>query len=238
MATNQYAKVIVIGNLGKELKFFPEAEGKQAMVSGSLCVNSDWPQRDQNGNILKDPQTGKTLMNQVATWYNFTLRGKRAVAFNQYMTKGKPVLLEGEMREREYNSNLALYPCYDGNGQPIMDSNGQHFHAYVQVPRKELQLRVTDWHFIGSKNDGNTNAYAAPAQVGVPAGPAPVMPQYQAQNVQPQQVQAAFTQPQTGVPVAPQYQPPTQVQTGLQANPANPAAPTFTVPQTSIPAGV
>jgi hypothetical protein len=190
MSTNQYAKTIIIGNLGKDIKFFPEAEGKQAMVSGSVCVNSDWAQRDQQGNILKDPQTGKTVLNSVATWYSFTLRGRRAAAFAQYMTKGKPVLLEGEMREREYNSNLAPYPCYDVNGQPVLDQNGNHYHAYIQVARKELYLRVTDWGFIGSKNDGSTTAYPQqqPApQFNAQAGPTatPVMT--------PQNVQHAFT---------------------------------------------
>jgi hypothetical protein len=143
--------------------------------------------------------------------------------------------LEGELYEDEYASKLAPYPCYDAQGQPIVDAQGGHFHAYVQVVRKTKKLRVRDWKFMDSKKPDNT-AYVAPA-LGVQPG-----------AVAPANVQATFAPQPVAQPAAVAVQP---IVPGVVAPPAlqppewtpAAAAPTtqpaqFTVPATNLPPGV
>ena len=227
---SNFAQTIVIGNLGKDPVLFNNDASKAPMCIGTLAVGGKYPQRDTNGNILKDAN-GKNQYNEYTTWYDFQIHGPRAVSFAQHHHKGMQTQLIGEMRDKDYDTKLALTPCYDGNGQPLMDANGQHFHAYTTHKAKGKFLRVNDWNFMDNKPAGN--AYAAPANpvvgqpavgyVNVPQKPQmPQMPQYA--NVQPGNVQAAFTgQPYVQAPVQPQMtQQPQQ----------------FVMPQSTIPQGV
>jgi len=136
---------MLIGNLAAKPRIFNDDPQKQAMVTGRLASNDYW--KDAAGNKQKR-----------TTWFNFIIFGKRAEAFYSYMDKGSCVYLEGDMREDEYLSNLKGYPSYNADGSPVVDSNGAHFIAYVQVPRKELKLYVKDWKFMDSKPQGE-NAY-------------------------------------------------------------------------------
>lgn len=231
------AKTIVIGNLGQDPKLFNSDPNKGAMCVGTLGCDEYYPKRDANGNQLTDPQTGKKLQEKITTWYNFQIYGKRAEAFAQYHKKGDQVYLEGQMRQREYKSNLKAYPCYYADGQPMLAQDGSHFHAMIQVERTDYFLRVEDWKFMKSKRDDNSAYAGVPGNTGMPAAgiPAtgmPVPPNMQP-NVQatPQNVQAAFTG-QPGMPVQPNVP--------AQGQPANTgvAPQQFTVAPSHLPAGV
>ena len=201
-------KTMLIGNLGRKPELYNTDPNKPAFLKGSLAVDDSYTDRATNQKVKR------------TVWYEFIMNGKRAEAFFQYMDKGSTVYLEGEMFDDVYNSNLKPYPCYDAQGQPIMDANGAHFHAYIQVERKEKKFRVRDWKFMDGKRADNS-AYAAPAAVpGVAVQPGAAA------------VQASFAPaPAAVVPAAAPVAP--------AAAPVAPAAaPTFAVQPTHLPAGV
>lgn len=203
-------KTMVIGNLGRDPELYNNDPNKAAFLTGSLAVDDSYTNK----------QTGEKVKRTV--WYEFILNGKRAESFFQYNKKGATVYLEGELYEDEYASKLAPYPCYDAQGQPIVDAQGGHFHAYVQVVRKTKKLRVRDWKFMDSKKPDNT-AYVAPVVAGAAPAPANVQATFAPQPVAPVFNPAAAVAPTTQ---------PAVVATG------QPAAPQFVVPVSNLPAGV
>jgi len=174
-------KIMVIGNLAAKPTLFNQDPNKKPMLTGRIAANDYY--KDAAG--VKQKRT---------TWFDFVIFGKRALSFFEYMDKGSTVYLEGDMREEVFNSNLKAYPCYYADGQPVLDQNGQHFQAFIQVARKQLKLYVSDWKFMDSKPQTNM-AY------GVPVGTLPT-PQNVAATFRPAPVAAA---PATAVAPAPVF---------------------------------
>ncbi len=176
-----FAQTIVIGNLGKDPQLFNNDQTKAPVVYGSLGVSGKYPQRNTDGSVMVDASGQKQFV-KYTTWYDFEIRGARAVAFAQYHRKGMQVQLIGEMREREYDTKLKPTLCYDAQGQPIIDANGQHFQAYTTSKRKSHYLKVDNWVFQEGKPANS--AYGQPAAgtpavaatVGVAPAAAPVTP--------------------------------------------------------------
>lgn len=80
-----YQQITLIGNLGgdPELRFTPSGV---AVASFNLAVNRSW--NDANGQ--KQDKT---------TWFRVSVWNKQAEAVSQYLTKGRQVLVIGEMEE-------------------------------------------------------------------------------------------------------------------------------------------
>lgn len=78
-----YAKIILLGNLGKdpELRYTETTRGEQAVCDFSVAVNSK----------VKE---GGEYVEKVA-WYNVTVWGKQAEACAKFLTKGSGVYVEG-----------------------------------------------------------------------------------------------------------------------------------------------
>lgn len=79
------------------------------------------------------------------TWFRVTLWGKKAEAANQYLVRGRPVYIEGRLRVEEWT-----------------DRDGK--------PRHTLEVNATDMQFIGGGNKEESQAKAAGASGGAPAG--------------------------------------------------------------------
>ena len=79
-----YNKVILMGNLTRDpqLRYLPS---NMAVCDIGLAVNRRW--RDKDGN-----QKEEVCFVDVTAW------GKQAEIINQYMTKGRPLLVEGHLR--------------------------------------------------------------------------------------------------------------------------------------------
>ena len=79
-----YHKVVIVGNLGgdPELRYTPSG---QAVTNFSVATNRTWT--DNNGNQQKE-----TVWFRVSTW------GKLAEVCNQYLSKGRQVMVEGRLR--------------------------------------------------------------------------------------------------------------------------------------------
>ena len=77
-----FAKLIIVGNLGSdpELRYTPSGRPYTRL---SIAVNRKWA--DDQGEAHTD-----------TTWFRCTVWGKQAEACNQYLSKGRLVLVEAE----------------------------------------------------------------------------------------------------------------------------------------------
>jgi single-strand DNA-binding protein len=123
-----FNKIILVGNLGRdpELRYTPQGT---PVCSFSLATNER--RRDRN--------TGEN--NDITTWFRVTLWGKQAETASQYLSRGRPVYIEGRLRVEEWT-----------------DRDGK--------PRHTLEVNATDMQFIGggrADEAGSATAKAASA---------------------------------------------------------------------------
>lgn len=125
-----FNKITLVGNLGAdpELRYTPQGT---PVSSFNLATNER----------RKDRATGEN--NDITTWFRVTLWGRQAEVAAQYLTRGKPVYIEGRLRVEEYT-----------------DRDGK--------PRHSLEVNGTDMQFIGG-NGGNAGD-RAPATRAAAAG--------------------------------------------------------------------
>jgi single-strand DNA-binding protein len=125
-----FNKIILVGNLGRdpELRYTPDGT---PVCSFSLATNEK----------RRDRATGEN--NDVTTWFRVTLWRRQAEVASQYLTRGKPVYIEGRLRVEEYT-----------------DRDGKTRHS--------LEVTATDMQFIGAARSGDDaggpQARAAAAQ--------------------------------------------------------------------------
>jgi single-strand DNA-binding protein len=122
-----FNKIILVGNLGRdpELRYTPQGT---PVCTFSLATNER--RKDKSGE-----------MQDQTTWFRITLWNRQAETAAQYLTKGRPVYIEGRLRVEEYT-----------------DRDGK--------PRYSLEVTATEMHFIGSGR--SEDAMAARASVGEP----------------------------------------------------------------------
>jgi single-strand DNA-binding protein len=103
----------ILGNVGKDpnMQYLPNEKGT-AMVSFSVAVTEGFGDKKKTH------------------WFNCTMFGKRAEAFNEYVHAGRAVSLEG---------TLSTYERTLENGSKVTAFN----------------LKVSDWAFAGSEANGN-----------------------------------------------------------------------------------
>jgi single-strand DNA-binding protein len=108
-----FNKIIAVGNLGRdpELRYTPQGN---AVCDFSIATNEK--KRDKAGEFQ-----------DVTTWFKVTLWGRQAENASKYLTKGKPVYVEGRLQTEEWTDR-------DGN------------------KRLTLVIQGTDMHFIGGDN--------------------------------------------------------------------------------------
>jgi single-strand DNA-binding protein len=83
-------KVILVGNVGRDVEFRALPSGTN-LAKFSLAT-TDRRSKDENGN----PRT---------EWHNIVAWGKLAEICNQYVTKGKLLYIEGQIRTRTYEQD-------------------------------------------------------------------------------------------------------------------------------------
>ncbi len=93
-------KAILIGNLGKdpELRYTPSG---QAVASFPIATTRKW--RDKEGQTQEQTD-----------WHNIVVWGKQAENANEYLSKGRPVYIEGRIQNRSYDDK-------DGNKRYISE---------------------------------------------------------------------------------------------------------------------
>jgi single-strand DNA-binding protein len=122
-----FNKIILVGNLGRdpELRYTPQGT---PVCSFSMATNE-----------RRKDKTGE--MQDQTTWFRVTLWGRQAETASQYLTKGRPVYIEGRLRVEEWT-----------------DRDGK--------PRHTLEVHATDMQFIG----GGRTADEAPMERAASAG--------------------------------------------------------------------
>ncbi|HKO42683.1 MAG TPA: single-stranded DNA-binding protein [Pyrinomonadaceae bacterium] len=130
-----FNKVILVGNLGRdpELRYTPQGT---PVCSFSMATNE-----------RRKDKTGE--MQDHTTWFRVTLWGRQAETASQYLTKGRPVYIEGRLRVEEWT-----------------DRDGKARHT--------LEVHATDMQFIGGGRASGDEphmerAAAAGASPGEPA---------------------------------------------------------------------
>jgi single-strand DNA-binding protein len=131
-----FNKVILVGNLGRdpELRYTPQGT---PVCSFSMATNER--RKDKSGE-----------MQDQTTWFRVTLWGRQAETASQYLTKGRPVYIEGRLRVEEWT-----------------DRDGKARHT--------LEVHGTDMQFIGGARSEEPPMERAAAAGGAPASEQPEM---------------------------------------------------------------
>lgn len=117
-----FNRITIVGYLGRdaEQRFTP-----QGLAVASFSVATTDKRRDK----------------ETTTWFRCTLFGKQAEAVAQYLTKGKLVFVEGQLRQEEYTNK---------DGQT----------------KTSLEVNVTSLQLLGGKDDTPRAEAARPAPAG------------------------------------------------------------------------
>lgn len=116
-----YQKVTIVGNLGRdpELKYTAQGVG---VTSFSVAVNRKW--------TGSDGQPAEEVV-----WFRVSVWGKQAEACNQYLTKGRQVLVEGRLTPDRETGGPRIWEGQDGQA------------------RSSFELRAITVQFLGGKGD-------------------------------------------------------------------------------------
>ncbi len=114
-----FNKIIVIGNLGRdpELRYTPQGN---AVCNFSVATSEK--KRDKAGE-----------MQEVTTWFRVTTWNKQAENASKYLTKGRPIYVEGRLRIEEWT-----------------DRDGKN--------RYTLEVNATDLQFLGGGQNEHSSS--------------------------------------------------------------------------------
>lgn len=133
-----YQKITIVGNLGgdPEMRYMPDGT---AVTNFSVATNRRWTNQ----------QTGEPA--EETTWFRVSVWGRQAESANQYLSKGRQVLVEGRLRPDPQTGGPRMYTRQDG-------TVGASF-----------EIRALTVQFLGGRDDSysmDNDGYsdAAPAQ--------------------------------------------------------------------------
>ena len=117
-----YQKIIIAGNLGRdpEMRYMPDGT---AVTSFSVATNRRWTNR----------QTGEPQ--EETLWFRVSVWGKQGEVANQYLSKGRQVLVEGTLQGDPATGGPTIWTRQDGTA-------GSSF-----------EIRADTVRFIGSRED-------------------------------------------------------------------------------------
>lgn len=120
-----YNRVILMGNLTRdpELKYLPN---NTAVCEFGLAINHRW--RDRDGNQRED-----------VCFVDVSAFGKQGETINQYMSKGRPILVEGRLK-------LDTWQAQDGS------------------KRSKHSIVVDNFQFVGPRETGSSGGEARGAR--------------------------------------------------------------------------
>jgi single-strand DNA-binding protein len=96
-----YQSLTIIGRLGRdpEMRYMPNGDPVT-----SFSVATDRQYNDRNGQKVKE-----------TTWFRVSVFGKQAETVNQFLSKGKMVLVEGRLRADPKTGGPATFTRQDGS---------------------------------------------------------------------------------------------------------------------------
>lgn len=119
-----YQKLVIVGNLGQDPELRYLSDG-QAVCNLSMACNRRW----------NDKATGE--QQEEVTWFRVSVWGRQAEAANQYLSRGRQVLVEGRLRPDPNTGAPRLWTRNDGS-----------VGASFEVVADRVQ-------FLGSNGNGN-----------------------------------------------------------------------------------
>ena len=135
-----YQKLVIVGNLGSdpELRYTPSG---QAVTNFSVATSRKWT-------------GGDGQLNDETTWFRISVWGKQAEACNQYLSKGRQVLVEGRMNVDRETGGPRMWQAQDGS-----------WRASYEVTAFEVK-------FLSSRSDGEGGGFSGRSENagGTPAG--------------------------------------------------------------------
>lgn len=112
-----FNKVLLMGNLTRDPRLTYLPSGTPVVELG-LAINRQW----------KDGQSGEKR--EATTFVDCKSMGRQAEVINQYLTKGRPVFIEGRLEYRQWEAK-------DGSGK-----------------RSKLEVFVENFQFVGGRQEG------------------------------------------------------------------------------------
>jgi single-strand DNA-binding protein len=125
-----YNKVLLMGNLTRDVEL-KQIAGNQSVAEIGLAVNRRFKDRDGN------PREETTFVDCEA-W------GRTAEVMSQYLSKGKPVFIEGRLK-------LDTWQDQSGN------------------KRSKMRVVVENFQFVEPRGDGGSSRPSRPAEVAAPS---------------------------------------------------------------------
>lgn len=118
-----YQKIIVVGNLGSdpEMRYMPDGT---AVTSFSVATNRRWTDRS----------TGQPV--DETTWFRVSVWGRQAETTNEYLSKGRKVLVEGQITPDRNTGGPRMWTAQDG------------------TVRASFEIRADSVRFLGGRDDG------------------------------------------------------------------------------------
>lgn len=122
-----YQKVVIVGRLGRdpEMRYMPDGTALT-----SFSVATDYNYTDRNGQPVEQ-----------TTWFRVSVWGRQAEPANQYLSKGRMVLVEGRLTSDE-NGSPRIWTAQDG------------------TPRASYELRAENVRFLGGRDSGGGGDYS------------------------------------------------------------------------------
>ena len=98
-----YSKIVLAGNLGgdPDLRYTPQGD---PVCTFSVACNRKWTGKD--GQATEE-----------TTWYRVTVWGKMGEACNQYLAKGRQVLVEGQLTPDKTTGGPRVWTDNSGNAR-------------------------------------------------------------------------------------------------------------------------
>ncbi|MCZ7671896.1 MAG: single-stranded DNA-binding protein [Chloroflexi bacterium] len=120
-----YQKIIIVGNLGRdpEMRYMPDGT---AVTSFSVATNRRWTDR-ASGQPVDE-----------TTWFRVSVWGRQAETTNEYLSKGRKVLVEGQITPDRNTGGPRLWTAQDG------------------TVRASFEIKADSVRFLGGREDGGT----------------------------------------------------------------------------------
>jgi len=117
-----YHKVIIVGNLGRdpEMRYTPDGT---AVTNFSVASNRRWSSQDGS-------------QSEETTWFRVTAWRQLAELCNQYLTKGRQVLVEGRLTPDRESGGPRVWTANDGQ------------------PRASFEVTAITVRFLGGRGEG------------------------------------------------------------------------------------
>lgn len=128
-----YQQIIIVGNLGNdpEMRYMPSGD---AVTQFSVATNRRW----------SDAQSGGRR--EETTWFRVSVFGRQADSCNQYLTKGRQVLVVGRLRPDPQTGGPRIWTDNDGK------------------PRAAYELAATSVQFMGSREAETRSDFTPPRE--------------------------------------------------------------------------